>query len=85
MIAVNFNEFVNKISDAERKALNLPAGQEITQKLLEMKLAENPNMTSEEWQQTKSDFMTFLFMIFIKENPEALQELGHHVWHELRN
>lgn len=85
MIAVNFNEFVDKISDAERKALNLPAGQEITQKLLEMKLAENPNMTSEEWQQTKSDFMTFLFMIFIKENPEALQELGHHVWHELRN
>lgn len=85
MIAVNFNEFVDKISDAERKALNLPAGQEMTQKLLEMKLAENPNMTSEEWQQTKSDFMTFLFMIFIKENPEALQELGHHVWHELRN
>ena len=48
MIAENFNDFVDKVSEAERSALNSPAGQELTQKLLEMKLAQNPNMTPEE-------------------------------------
>lgn len=83
-IVNNFDGFIEKVSEAERKALNMPAGQEMTQKLLEMKLAENPNMTAEEWQQTKCEFMTFLFAIFIKETPEAMQELGSHIWHELR-
>lgn len=83
-VANNFDEFVEKVSEAERKALNMPAGQEMTQKLLEMKLAANPNLTPEEWQRTKSEFMTFLFAMFVKENPEAMQELGSHVWHELR-
>lgn len=83
-IANNFDEFIEKVSEAERKALNMPAGQEMTQKLLEMKLAANPNLTPEEWQQTKSEFMTFLFAMFVKETPEAMQKLGSHVWHELR-
>ena len=83
-IANNFGEFIEKVSKAERKALNMPAGQEMTQNLLEMKLAANPNLTLEEWQQTKSEFMTFLFAIFVKETPEAMQELGSHVWHELK-
>ena len=83
-IANNFDEFVENVSEAERKALNMPAGQEMTQKLLEMKLAANPNMTPEEWQQTKSEFMTFLFAMFVRETPEAMQELGHHVWNELQ-
>lgn len=84
MIAENFNDFVNKVSEAERTALNSPAGQELTQKLLEMKLAQNPNMTLEEWTQTKSKFMTFMFAVFVREVPEAMQELGHHVYNELR-
>lgn len=84
MIASNFNEFVEKIAEIERKALNTPAGQEWTQKLLEMKLEQNPNMTPEEWQQTKSEFMTFIFCMFVKEVPEAMQELGEHVWNELQ-
>lgn len=83
-IASNFDEFVEKVSEAERKALNMPAGQEMTQRLLEMKLAANPNMTTEEWQQTKSEFMTFLFAMFVRETPEAMQELGKHVWNELQ-
>ena len=69
---------------AERTALNSPAGQELTQKLLEMKLAQNPNMTPEEWVQTKSEFMTFMFAVFVHEVPEAMQELGKHVWNELQ-
>ena len=41
-------------------------------------------MTPEEWAQTKSEFMTFMFTVFVKEVPEAMQELGHHVYNELR-
>lgn len=83
MLANNFNDFVDKVTEAERKVLNTPAGQELTQKLLEMKLAQNPCLTPEEWQQTKSEFMTFLFAVFVRETPEAMQELGTHVWNEL--
>lgn len=45
MIANNFNDFVEKVTEAERTALNTPEGQEITKKILEMKLAQDPNMT----------------------------------------
>lgn len=84
MIADNFNDFVEKVTQAMRTALNAPFGQEITQQLLEMKLADNPNMTPEEWQDTKSQFLTFLFAMFVKETPEAMAELGQHVWNELQ-
>lgn len=84
MIAGSFDEFVEKITQAERKALNTPFGQEITEKLLAMKLAENPNMTQEEWQDTKSQFLTFLFTMFVKETPEAMAELAQHCWDELQ-
>ena len=47
-IANNFNDFVEKITEAERTALNTLAGREITQQLLEMKLEENPHLTPEE-------------------------------------
>jgi len=52
-IANSFNEFIDTVAEAERQVLNSPAGQELTQKLLEMKLKQNPNMTPEEWQDTK--------------------------------
>ena len=84
MIAGSFDEFVEKITQAERKALNTPFGQEITEKLLAMKLAENPNMTQEEWQDTKSHFLTFLFAMFVKETPEAMAELAQHCRDELQ-
>ena len=51
MLASNFNDFVEKVTEAERTALNTPMGQELTQKLLEMKLEQNPGLTPEEWQQ----------------------------------
>lgn len=84
MIAKDFNEFIEKVSEAERIMLNTEDGQKLTQELLKMKLAENPNMTPEEWKQTKSEFMTFLFYQFVKECPEAMSELGDHVYNELR-
>ena len=83
MIANNFEEFVSKIEDAERIALNTAKGQELTKELLKMKLEENPNMTQDEWQRTKSEFMTFIFCQFVIEYPEAMQEMGTHVYNEL--
>ena len=84
MIANNFNDFVEKVTEAERTALNTPEGQEITKKILEMKLAQDPNTTPEEWQNAKSQFLTFLFVMIVKENPEAMKELGTHVWNEMQ-
>lgn len=84
MIAGSFDEFVEKIAQAERKALNTPFGQEITERLLKMKLEENPDMTAEEWQDTKSQFLTFLFAMFVKETPQAMAELAQHTWNELQ-
>lgn len=83
-IAENFDQFVERVSDAERTFLNSPDGQALTKQLLEMKLAQNPNMTAEEWAQVKSEFMTFLFAMFVKETPEAMKELGGHVWNALQ-
>lgn len=48
MIAKNFEEFTEKVVSAEAVALNSEVGQELTRKLLEMKLDQNPNMTTEE-------------------------------------
>ena len=83
-IAENFDQFVERVAEAERTALNSPAGQALTEELLKMKLAQNPNMTAEEWAKTKSEFMTFLFLTFVKETPEAMKELGGHVWNALQ-
>ena len=84
MIANNYNEFVDKCSDGIRTVLNTQIGQELTNKLLEAKLKENPNMSPEEWKRTKSEFMTFIFCEFVKEFPEAMEELGTHVFNELK-
>lgn len=85
MIASNFNEFVEKISQAERIALNNDCGQELTKQLLEMKLKDNPNMTSEDWSQTKSEFMTFLFYQVVQNDPRLLEEFGSHIYNALRD
>lgn len=82
-IAANFNEFVEKSSDAIRAALNTEKGQEITQLLLAEALKKNPSMTAEEWKNMKSEFMTFIFAQFVMNTPEAMTELADHVWAEL--
>jgi len=84
-IAENSNDFIEKVSEAEIKMLNTPFGQEIIKQLLENKLKQNPNMTQEEWARTKSEFMAFIFVEFVKTTPEAMKELSYHVWYELRN
>jgi hypothetical protein len=83
-IAKNTTEFLDTVSSAIVKTMNTTEiGQELTEKLLEMKLAENPNMTKEEWNKTKQQFLIFMFHSFIKETPQAMQELGEHIYNEL--
>ena len=85
MIADSFNEFVEKTEVAIREIMNnTEAGREISKKLLSEALKNNPNMTREEWTQIKSQFMTFMFVNFVKETPEAMSELSAHVYNELR-
>lgn len=85
MIANSFNDFVGKTEVAIREVMNnTEIGQEISKNLLAEALKNNPNMTPEEWTQIKSQFMTFMFVNFVKENPEAMNELGAHVYNELR-
>lgn len=83
-IANNSNEFITKATTAIQTVLNSEAGQEITGKLLEMKLKENPNMTAEEWNTTKAQFMVFIFNEYMKTDAQAMQELGGHIYRELR-
>lgn len=48
-----------------------------------MKLAENPNMTAEEWKKIKQQFMIFCFAEAMKANPELMKELATHTYNEL--
>lgn len=83
-VANNFDEFITKMEEAERKALNNEFGQKMTEELLKMKLEANPNLTPEEWKQTKSEFMTFIFYQALKEFPDLMHEFSGHVYNKLR-
>lgn len=83
-VANNYNEFVEKVTEASRQALNkTELGQEITEKLLRVSLERNPEMTAEEWQETKSKFLTLVFFETVNAKPELMKELGGHVYNEL--
>ena len=83
-IAESFNGFIDTVSEAERKILNSEIGQEITKSLLAECLRKNPRMTEDEWSRKKSELMTFIFCMFVKENPAANREFAHHLYDELR-
>lgn len=84
MIANNSTEFINKAEAAIREVLNGKEGQQIVNTMLAEALKKNPNMPPEEWTQMKRQLMTFIFAMFMKENPQAMRELGTHVYNELR-
>lgn len=83
-IANNSTEFINKAEAAIREVLNGKEGQQIVNTMLTEALKKNPNMTPEEWSQMKAQFMTFVFAMFVKGNPDAMRELGTHIYNELR-
>ena len=82
-MAQNLNEFINTACTAVQNTLNSEVGQELVQKLLDKKLAENPNMTENEWNKTKQEFMTFMFFTLVKENPEIMSEMAKLTYEEL--
>lgn len=85
MIAENFKGFVDTASDAIRKMLNeTEIGQQLTKDVLDEALRKNPNMTAEEWQDIKSQFMTFLFAKLVSDHPELMEELATHTYNELQ-
>lgn len=84
-IANNYDEFIDAMEKAERKALNNELGQNLTKELLEMKLSENPAMTPEQWQQAKNEFMTYIFCNAIMNFPELMDEFASHTYDKLKN
>lgn len=83
-IAENFDEFIVKVEEAERTVLNTEIGQEFTREYLNECLRKNPNMTPEEWREKKSELMTVIFLMFVKDNPAAFGEFAEHTYNELR-
>lgn len=85
MIAKNFDEYVDKVSSAIQTALNTPLGQELVRDLLYAKLAKDPQLTPEDWNRAKQEFMVYVFSRFVTETPGAMQELSGHVWEEMQH
>ena len=84
MIANTFDEFVEKVTQAERNVLNnTKYGQELSERLLQEALLTHPDMTKEKWQEIKSEFLTFVFIEFVKNHPEAMEELATHTYNEI--
>lgn len=65
----NYEEFIQKVIEAETSALNSEKGQKILQKLYDEVMQENPNLTPEEWSATKKQFLVVIFKEILKENP----------------
>ena len=85
MLAKDFDEFVSKAINGIQNGLNSEAGQALTQELLQNALTKNPNMTAEQWDKLKQDFMLFCFATTLKETPELWKEFASHLWKELQS
>lgn len=84
MIANNFDEFVEKVFEAERNSLNTTEkGRDLTNSLLKSALEANLNMTPEEWEDIKSKFMTYLFLTMLKNHDDMMEEFSNHVFNRI--
>lgn len=85
MIAENFNSFVETTTQAIKDALNnTEIGKQLSNDLLAESLKKNPNMTTDEWKEIKSQFLTFLFAHLVISRPELMEEMGVHTYNELQ-
>ena len=85
MIATNSNDFIKKIADAECSMLNnTEIGKKLSDDLLKMKLENNPNMSVDEWNETKQQFVVFLFHEALKSNETLMNEFTTHIYNELK-
>lgn len=84
MIANDLSNFIEKVGKTILVGLNNPIGQQITEELLQMKLAENPGLSVAEWEQTKEEFVMFLFVELMVADEGLMDEFAHHMWKRLR-
>lgn len=85
MIAENYNDFVDKSMIALMKSLNSGKGQKMVESLLQEALKQNPNLTPDEWGKMKQQFIMHCFYEFVKSNPDVMQEMGLHLYNELKH
>ena len=84
MIAEDLSNFVDKVGKTILVGLNNPIGQQITEELLQMKLAENPGLSVAEWERTKEEFVMFLFVELMGADEGLMDEFAYHMWKRLR-
>lgn len=76
---------LENIVNAVKDGLNTERGQELVEKIMEKELEHNPNLTVEEWQETKQSLLTFLSLMVIKEMPEVGNEVSREIYKALQN
>lgn len=76
---------LENIVSAVKDGLNTEHGQELVEKIMERELEHNPNLTVEEWQETKQSLLTFLSLMVIKEMPEVGNEVSREIYKALQD
>lgn len=76
---------LENIVNAVKDGLNTERGQELVEKIMKRELEHNPNLTVEEWQETKQSLLTFLSLMVIKEMPEVGNEISREIYKALQN
>lgn len=83
-IGNDYYSFLDNLTELIRNSLNSCSGEEIRRELLEQSLKENPDMTKEEWEHIKVDFMEYVVLSTIKESPALMNEMAEHIYNELK-
>lgn len=76
---------LENIVSAVKDGLNTERGQELVEKIMERELEHNPNLTVEEWQETKQSLLTFLSLMVIKEMHEVGNEVSREIHKALQD
>lgn len=76
---------LENIVSAVKDGLNTERGQELVEKIMERELEHNPNLTIEEWQETKQSLLTFLSLMVIKEMHEVGNEVSREIYKALQD
>lgn len=84
MLAKNMATFNECAENAIHNIMNSSLGMEMTERLLEIKLAENPDLTPEEWTEAKRGLALYLFTETLKNEPALMEEYAAHMYHTLR-
>ena len=64
---------INKLVQAVVMALNSEKGAEIMKTLLDESLKQNPDLTNEEWQEIKKNFINLVVKDVVNANPDLLK------------